>query len=72
VAYLLDTNIIVYPFDHRDEAERDRARRVLNRLVEFSSAALSSQALTEFASVAPRSLPSSLRELTGRSNATAG
>lgn len=56
MTYLLDTNVLVYSLDSRDPAKRDRAREVLDRLVELGNAALSSQALAEFANVALRKL----------------
>lgn len=53
---LIDTDILIYPFDGRDPARQARAREVLRALTGRPVAALSSQALSEFASVMLRKL----------------
>ena len=55
--YLIDTNLLVYPYDEREADEkRERAREVLRRVAEDTSAVLPAQALSEFASVTLRKL----------------
>ena len=49
--YLFDTNVLVYAVDPRDPAKRDRARETIRRAVRSGSAALPSQALSEYANV---------------------
>ena len=56
MTYLLDTNVLVYSLDPKDPVKLERAREVLERLVELANAALSSQALSEFANVTLRKL----------------
>ena len=56
MTYLLDTNVLVYSLDAQEPVKLERAREVLEHLVEFGKAALSSQALSEFASVTLRKL----------------
>ena len=48
--YLVDTNLRVYSLDRREPEKRQRAREVLRRLGVAGSAALPSQALSEFSS----------------------
>ena len=54
--YLLDTNVLVYLHDARDERKRLRAVEVVKRVGSARSAALPAQALSELASVALRKL----------------
>ncbi len=51
IRYLIDTNVLVYPHDTRDALKQERARAVLNRLMENDSGALSAQVLAEFSNV---------------------
>ncbi len=54
--YLLDTNLLVYPYDARDETKQARARSLLERLALDDSAGLSSQGLAEFSNVGLKKL----------------
>lgn len=56
IRYLIDTNLLLYPFDVRDPRKRERAGAVLRVLARKGNAALSAQVLGEFASVALRKL----------------
>ncbi len=56
IRYLIDTNVLLYPMDARDPWKQSRAEQVLLHLAQARSAALSVQALSEFASVALRKL----------------
>jgi len=56
VTFLLDTNVLIYSLDPRDIPKRNRARAVLEHVVERSNAALPSQVLAEFANVSLRKL----------------
>ena len=49
---LLDTNILIYTFDPRDEARQERAIAILLKLEEEEKGCLSTQSLSEFASAA--------------------
>ena len=51
IRYLFDTNVLVYAADPREPAKRDRAREAIRRAVRSGSAALPSQALSEYANV---------------------
>jgi predicted nucleic acid-binding protein len=53
---LIDTNILVYVFDHNNPAKQDQAIRLLQHLELGGSGRLSTQCLAEFASVATRKL----------------
>jgi predicted nucleic acid-binding protein len=55
-AILIDTNVLIYVFDQRDQAKQDRAIQVLQHLQLTSSGRLSVQCLAEFCSVATRKL----------------
>lgn len=48
---LMDTNVLVYTLDPRDEARQERAIQVLLRLEERAEGRLSSLCLSEFANV---------------------
>lgn len=52
--YLVDTNVLVYAIDDRHPNQRERAVAWLEHLAVESSAALSTQALTELANVCLR------------------
>lgn len=54
--YLLDTNVLVYALDPRDPRKRQRARWLLDRLIELGSGAIPAQALAELANVTLRKL----------------
>ena len=56
IRYLIDTNVLLYPMDARDPWKQSRAEQLLLHLARTESAALSIQALSEFASVALRKL----------------
>jgi len=51
VAYLLDTNLLVYPHDARDPGKQRRATEVLTRFAGSGQARLPAQALAEFSNV---------------------
>jgi predicted nucleic acid-binding protein len=53
-AYLLDTNLLVYPHDPRDPGKQRRAGEVLTHLAGTGNARLPAQALAEFANVCLR------------------
>lgn len=50
--YVIDTNLLVYLHDMKDPAKRARARAVIEHRAEAQSAAVPTQVLAEFASVA--------------------
>jgi predicted nucleic acid-binding protein len=54
--HLIDTNLLIYPFDGRDLAKQTRARQVLADLKRYNTGFLSSQGLSEFANVMLRKL----------------
>jgi predicted nucleic acid-binding protein len=54
--YLLDANVLVYLHDGRDRDRRERARAVVRHVGRARQAALSTQVLGEFASVALRKM----------------
>jgi predicted nucleic acid-binding protein len=69
--YLIDTNVLVYLHDGRDAGRQQRASRVVRHLGQTRRAALSTQVLGEFASVALRKLepplpPAAVRAQVGR------
>jgi predicted nucleic acid-binding protein len=53
---LIDTNLLVYVFDHGDPARQDQAIRVLQHLQLNGSGRLSAQSLAEFCAVTTRGL----------------
>ncbi len=59
-AFLIDTNVLVYAHDPRDEGKRQQAIVVLDRLITNGQATLSVQCLTEFFRVSTRRLPERL------------
>ena len=59
-AFLLDTNVLVYPHDPRDRDKQQRGLFVLNRLIADRKAVLSVQCLSEFFRVSTRRLPEPL------------
>ncbi len=52
----VDTNLFVYSIDQRDPAKRDKARRILKRLVEVHQPVISTQVIKEFYVVASTKL----------------
>ena len=52
----VDTNLFVYSIDQRDPAKRDKARRILKRLVEVHHPVISTQVIKEFYVVASTKL----------------
>lgn len=63
---LLDTNILIYTFDPRDEARQERAIAILLKLEEEEKGCLSTQCLSEFASAAMTKLGLSADEIMGK------
>ncbi len=63
---LLDTNILIYTFDPRDETRQERAIAVLLKLEEEEKGCLSTQSLSEFASAAMTKLGLSADEVMER------
>lgn len=61
-SFLVDTNILVYAFDPRDQDKQSRAVWILNDLIRTQRAVLSVQCLSEFFSVATRRLPEPLTD----------
>ena len=60
---LLDTNILIYTFDPRDEARQELAIAILLKLEEDEKGCLSTQCLSEFASAAITKLGLSADEI---------
>ena len=60
---LLDTNILIYTFDPRDEARQEQAIVILLKLEEEEKGCLSTQCLSEFASAAMTKLGLSSDEI---------
>jgi predicted nucleic acid-binding protein len=60
VAFLVDTNILVYIHDPRDAEKQRRAYTVVNLLIDNERAVLSAQCLTEFFNTVTRRLPEPL------------
>lgn len=56
MTYLLDTNVLVYTLDPRDPRKRERARSLLEKLLELGRGAIPAQVLAELANVALRKL----------------
>ncbi|MCA9840267.1 MAG: PIN domain-containing protein [Trueperaceae bacterium] len=54
--HLIDSNLLIYPFDARDPLKQTKARQVLSLLDQHKTGLLSSQALLEFANVMLRKL----------------
>lgn len=48
----IDTNILVYQFDHIDKAKQVRAQTLMEKLISTEQAVISSQVVQEFANVA--------------------
>ena len=60
--FLIDSNILVYPYDPRDQAKQHQSYRVLDQLIGLQQAVLSVQCLSEFFNVATRRLPDPLSQ----------
>lgn len=56
MTYLLDTNVLIYSVDRRDQFKRDRSREIMRLAVKSRNGVLSSQVLSEFTNVALRKL----------------
>lgn len=54
---LIDTNVLLYPYDPRDPEKQQRAAAVVDQLIEGGRAILSVQCLAEFFSAATNRLP---------------
>lgn len=54
--HLIDSNLLIYPFDSRDVSKQTKAKQVLSLLDGHKTGFLSSQALSEFANVMLRKL----------------
>ncbi len=54
--YLVDTNVLIYPFQRGSGAKAEKATAVLRRLAAVTGAALPAQVLAEFANVALRKI----------------
>ncbi len=54
--HLIDSNLLIYPFDSRDLQKQARAKEILSTLDQHKTGILSSQALSEFANVMLRKL----------------
>jgi predicted nucleic acid-binding protein len=54
--HLIDTNLLIYPFDSRDPVKQAKARQVLASLDTHKTGFISSQALSEFSNVLLRKL----------------
>jgi len=55
--FLIDTNVLVYPYDPRDVAKQQQALLVVRTLVTQNRAILSTQCLTELFNVVANRLP---------------
>lgn len=60
IAYLVDTNVLVYRYDTADRQKRQQAADVLERIRSAGTGALSAQVLGEFYVVATRRIASPL------------
>jgi predicted nucleic acid-binding protein len=58
VAILIDSNVLIYMFDGRDEAKRQRAIATVLALADNGEGRLSTQCLFEFFSITTKSNPS--------------
>ncbi len=56
-AILVDTNVLVYSYDPRDQDKRGQAQAVMAHLVRADQAVLSTQCLVEFYNTVTRRLP---------------
>lgn len=58
--FLVDTNVLVYAYDPRDPIKNERARLLLDRLIETGRGILTPQILVEFYNVVTHRLPTPL------------
>ncbi len=65
-AFLVDTNVLVYAHDPRDQDKQARALLVLDTLIATRRAVLSVQCLSEFFAVVARRLPEPLTNTEAR------
>lgn len=63
--YFLDTNILVYSFDHSSPAKQDRAIQLINDALVYGTGIISYQVIQEFINVALKKFktPLTLKEL---------
>lgn len=61
--FLVDSNILIYVHDPRDQSKQERAFEVLDRLIKDKSAVLSVQCLSEFFSTVRWKLPEPMSQL---------
>ena len=61
--FLVDSNILIYVHDPRDQTKQERAFEVLDRLIKSKSAVISVQCLSEFFSTVRWKLPEPLSQL---------
>lgn len=54
---LIDTNVLIYPYDPRDPEKQQRAVAAVDQLIQGGRAILSAQCLSEFFSAATNRLP---------------
>lgn len=54
--HLIDSNLLIYPFDRRDQGKQTKARKVLTALDTSKTGFISSQALAELSNVLLRKL----------------
>lgn len=65
---LIDTNILVYAYDHSEPEKQEKAVEILNNVVEEGSGVISTQVLSEFFVASTKKIPSplTLREASER------
>lgn len=61
--FLVDSNILIYVHDPRDQSKQERAFEVLDRLIKVRSAVLSVQCLSEFFDTVRWKLPEPMSQL---------
>lgn len=69
VAYLIDTNVLVYRFDARFPEKQERATALLERGIVTGDARIAHQAVVEFVAAVTRPLPPSKFSLLARADA---
>jgi predicted nucleic acid-binding protein len=70
VSILVDTNVLVYAYDRSEPEKQRQARRVLARLLDSMTGALSTQVLGEFFVVVTRRIPSPMLPAEAYTHAT--
>jgi predicted nucleic acid-binding protein len=53
---LIDTNVLIYLYDHNNPSKQTRSRLVLDKLQAIGAGRLSVQSLSEFANIVPKKL----------------